>query len=166
MDASQLFVIFVLAGLLLMGAEIFVPGGVLGVIGGGLLIAAVLTGFVAFGQRTGMLAALAILIFLGVSIVLWMQLLPRTRLGRKLTLSTDTAGYSSAAPGLKGLVGKQGVAVSSLGPSGVIRIDGRRLDAVADGQWIEAGSAIRVVQVTGNHVTVRALPADPGTAAS
>ena len=141
-----------------MGAEIFVPGGILGVIGAIALMGAGAAGFTAFGPQRGMLAALSILIFLGLSIVCWMQLIPRSRIGKKLTLETDVGQYRSTARSMKDWLGKEGEAVSSLGPSGVIRIDGHRLDAVAEGHWIEAGSRVRVVHVTGNHLTVRAVP--------
>lgn len=161
MDSTQVFIILVLAGLFMMGAEIFVPGGVLGTIGAIALMIAIATGFVAFGPQKGMMAALLILVFLGISIVAWMQLVPHTRLGKTLTLSTDTAGYKSSAYPLNNLRGKEGHALTPLGPSGVARIDGRRTDVVAEGKWIEAGTRIRVVRVTGSHVTVREIADAP-----
>ena len=161
MDPTTLFIILLLAGLLLMGSEIFVPGGVLGVIGAGALVGAVAVGFVAFGPQQGVLAALSILVFLGISIVLWMQLIPRTRLGKTLTLSADTAGYKSAKTPYNELRGKEGEALSSLGPSGLIKLDGKRMDAIAEGNWIEQGARVRVVQITGNHITVREIPKTP-----
>lgn len=161
MDTNHIFILLVLVGLFLMGAEIFVPGGVLGVIGGMALLAAVVAGFVAFGPQGGMLAAMIILVFLGLSIVLWMHFLPKTRLGKTLTLSTDSAGYKSAATSLRDMVGKTGVAITPLGPSGLIKIDGMRVDAVAEGKWIDSGAQVRVIHVTGNHITVREVAAPP-----
>lgn len=166
MDATLVFITLCCAGLLLMGAEIFVPGGVLGVLGAGALMGAVAAGFVAFGPQRGVLAALLILVFLGVSIVLWMQLIPRSRIGRKLTLAEDVGAYRSSTTVWKDWLGKEGEAISPLGPSGVIKIDGRRLDAVAEGRWIEAGARIRVVHVTGNHLTVRAIENQPDAEAA
>ena len=161
MDITLLFIIFVLTGLLMMGAEIFVPGGILGTIGAISLMAAMATGFAAFGPQKGVLAALLILVFLGVSIFVWMQLIPKTRVGEKLTLSTDTAGYKSTVHSLKDLVGKQGEALTPLGPSGLARIDGQRIDVVAEGKWIEASAKVEVLRVTGSHVTVRAINTSP-----
>jgi membrane-bound serine protease (ClpP class) len=161
MDTTQLFIILVLAGLLMMGAEIFVPGGILGIVGAMALMGAMAVGFAAFGPKNGMLAALAIVVFLGVSIVLWMQLVPRTRLGKNLTLSTDTAGYKSSTSSMRELVGKEGVALTPLGPAGLARIDGKRIDVVAEGKWIDTGARVRVVHVTGSHVAVREVAAPP-----
>jgi membrane-bound ClpP family serine protease len=157
MDPNQLFLIFVIAGLFLMGLEIFVPGGVLGLLGGLCLLIAIIVGFVAFGAEKGTLAALSILVFLGISITFWMTVIPKTRFGQTLTLSTDTAGYKSAKVSLRDMLGKQGVALTPLGPSGLIKIEGQRLDAIAEGKWIDQGAAIKVVSVVGNHLTVREI---------
>lgn len=155
MDATQIFIVLVVIGLLLMGIEIFVPGGVLGVMGGMALIGAVLTGFVAFGPRQGFLAALMILVFLAVSILLWIKLIPNSAIGRSLTLETSTKDYKSTKESLRELMGKEGVAVTPLSPSGVARIDHHRVDVVADGSWIDSGARIRVVNVVGTHIAVR-----------
>jgi membrane-bound serine protease (ClpP class) len=157
MEPTQLFIILVLAGLFLMGIEIFVPGGVLGTLGAITLLAAIGVGYTAFGPQQGTMAALGILVFLAISIFIWMTLVPKTRLGKTLTLSTSTAGYSSAAVSLRNLMGHEGDALTPLGPSGLVKIDGKRLDAVAESKWIEAGARIRVVHVVGNHLTVREI---------
>lgn len=163
MGTDQLFYLCVIIGLLLMGAEIFVPGGVLGVFGGMALLVAVGLGFAAFGPDLGVIAAFAIIIFLGVSIVLWMYLLPKTGLGKRLTLSADSAGFhshgSTAPP--QSMRGKEGVTLTPLGPSGIARIDGQRLDVVAEGTWIKEGARVKVMQIVGNHITVREVPTAP-----
>lgn len=163
--ALQVYLILVIVGLFLIGAEIFLPGGVIGAIGGIALIAAALVGFQAFGIQGGMLSSIAIIVLAGVCIVLWVKYFPKTRMGRHLTLQDD--GKSFKAPDLKALAGKEGVALSTLRPAGIARIDGQRVDVVADGSWIDAGRAIRVVQVEGPRVMVReiAAPSPQGPAA-
>ncbi len=152
----------------MMGAEIFVPGGVLGVIGGLALFIAMGVGFKAFGPSGGITAAFAIIIFLGLSIVLWMVLLPKTSLGKKLTLSTDISG--SHSQGLTDspheLLEKEGIAITHLRPSGIVRIEGQRMDVVAEGTWIEEGARIKVIRAVGNHVTVRKMDDAQETSAS
>jgi membrane-bound serine protease (ClpP class) len=155
MDPTSLYMALLLSGLLLIGAEIFVPGGILGLIGGGCLLSAALVGFNAFGPRGGMIAAMLVLILLGASIVLWIKWIPDSRMGRSLTLANDTGSYKSTTLSYKELEGREGEALTPLGPSGLVRIDGRRLDAMADGRWIDAGARIRVVRVSGNQITVR-----------
>ncbi len=154
---TQVFFILVATGLFLMGAEIFVPGGILGLLGGIALIGAVITGFVAFGPQGGTIAAILILVFLALSIVAWMLIVPRSRLGKALTLSDSTRDYKGTSPKLKDYVGKEGVALTPLTPSGLIKINGERIDVVAEGKWIDKGSRVRVVNATGNHVTARKI---------
>lgn len=53
------------------------------------------------------------------------------------------------------LLGKEGVAATSLRPSGMGLIDGRRVNVAADGEFIERDCRIKVVEVEGNRVVVR-----------
>ncbi len=55
--------------------------------------------------------------------------------------------------------GFSGVAVTDLKPSGLAEIDGRRVDVVADGGAIEAGTRIEVVEDTGFRTLVKATDA-------
>jgi membrane-bound serine protease (ClpP class) len=51
-------------------------------------------------------------------------------------------------------VGMAGVTLTSLRPTGPAEIDGRVVDVVAQGGWIDAGAEVSVVEVDGNHVVV------------
>lgn len=59
-----LYLFLLVLGLILFGLEIFVPGGILGAIGGVLLIGAMIAGFSpeVFGSNGGMLSAILILV--------------------------------------------------------------------------------------------------------
>jgi membrane-bound serine protease (ClpP class) len=163
----ELFAILIIAGLFLIGAEIFLPGGVIGFIGGLCLVAAIVVGFVAFGMQGGLLVALLIIILAGVCLVIWVKYFPKTRMGKSLTLSDDGKTFKSASPEFMDLLNKEGVVVSTLRPAGIATIDGKRVDVVADGSWIESGKPIKVTRVEGVRILVREVaPAagakDPG----
>ncbi len=153
--AIQLYAILVIAGLFLIGAEIFLPGGVIGVLGGLALLAAVFVGFAAFGLNGGLLSALLIIVLAGVCVVLWVKFFPKTSMGRSLTLSKDGKTFKAGSPEFKALEGHVGLVLSTLRPAGIAEIDGRRIDVVADGSWIQAGKRIVVTQVDGVRVLVR-----------
>ena len=89
----ELFAILIIAGLFLIGAEIFLPGGIIGFIGGMCLLGAVVVGFVAFGVQGGILASLFIIFLAGVCLVIWIKYFPKTRMGRSLTLSDDGKAF-------------------------------------------------------------------------
>jgi len=65
-------------------------------------------------------------------------------------------GYVAAGEN-SDLLGKEGVAYSVLRPSGIIDIEGRRVDAVSEGTWIPAGRRVLVVSVQGRRVVVREI---------
>jgi len=58
-------------------------------------------------------------------------------------------------------LGKQGMAVSDLHPSGIAHFEGERVDVVSDGTFIDAGQPIEVVRIDGNRVVVRLAPPQP-----
>jgi membrane-bound serine protease (ClpP class) len=104
----------------------------------------------------GMLAAL-------VGIVVIALLSPKLRLFDALTLKTAitaTAGERVEASQQQGrgdsdLVGKIGVAVSTLRPSGRVEIEGEVYSAEADGSFVEPGRGVKVTRVRGSTITVR-----------
>jgi membrane-bound serine protease (ClpP class) len=87
--------------------------------------------------------------------------LPQSRLGRRFIL--DAAITAQAGPALgtpednaPALVGARGLAATDLRPAGKAMLDGRRVDVVTDGVYIEAGAEVIVAAVEGARVVVRA----------
>lgn len=149
--------IFLLAGVgfLLLLIEVFVPGGVLGVLGGLLLVAAIVLGYVQFGWEAGSI----LLVGLGgtalTGFTIWMSFFPRTAAGRRFMLSKTLVAGSGSPPGDHGLAGWEGVAVTPLRPAGKALIDGRRLDVIAESEFLDAETPVVVVSVDGTRVVVR-----------
>lgn len=150
----EIFFITLIAGLLLIGAELFVPGGVLGVIGVFLLILATVTGYLAFPEY-GPHVALAILLLTVLSMVAWIKFFPRSRFGRKLTVSTDLRDSSATERNVESLIGQSGETVSPLRPGGFALFGDRRVDVVTQGEMIDKGERVTVVDVEGNRIVVQ-----------
>jgi membrane-bound serine protease (ClpP class) len=158
-------ILLVLVGLVLLAVELFViPGfgitGILGILGliAGLtlsLIGAGATAEIVIGAITRV--AVSLLVALAASVVL-LRFLPKLPFGRQLILHTglgaDT-GYASAPESDRQWLGMQGTAVSPLRPAGIADIDGKRVDVVSQGEWIDAGAPITVIRVDGNRIVVR-----------
>jgi membrane-bound serine protease (ClpP class) len=157
-------ILLVLVGLVLLAVELFViPGfgitGILGILGliAGLtlsLIGAGATAEIVIGAITRV--AVSLLVALAASVVL-LRFLPKLPFGRQLILHTglgaDT-GYASAPESDRQWLGQQGTAVSPLRPAGIADIDGKRVDVVSQGEWIDAGAPITVIRVDGNRIVV------------
>jgi membrane-bound serine protease (ClpP class) len=85
------------------------------------------------------------------------RFLPRTTLFRKLELQAATsaaAGYTSSRGEAKALLGAVGVAETMLRPSGKGRFGEKIVDVVTEGDLVEKGATIKIVQVEGARVVV------------
>ena len=63
--------------------------------------------------------------------------------------------FSSQSSELESYVGTQGNAVTDLRPAGIAVINGKRVDVVTRGEYLDKDSAIIVTAVTGNQIIVR-----------
>jgi membrane-bound serine protease (ClpP class) len=158
-------ILLVLSGVVLLVAEIFIiPGfGVAGVLGIAALLSGLSLSLIGGGatwdfilKAVGRVIFSLLLAVVG-SLVL-LRFLPRLPFGKRLILETGlTAGEGYASPPLtdKQWLGKSGIAVSPLRPSGIADVGDERVDVVSDGEFIEAGAQIVVTRVDGNRIVVR-----------
>jgi membrane-bound serine protease (ClpP class) len=94
------------------------------------------------------------------------KILPNTAIGRRLFLDKAPKADRDATPEadrLAELVGKTGVAVTTLRPSGEVKVDGQRVDARAEHAMISKGQRIKVIRSGGTDVVVRPAPETPGS---
>jgi len=92
--------------------------------------------------------------------VLVVRLLPRTSAGRKLFLERtgdDTAAGTPEADKNRELIGKTGTAETQLRPSGAVRVEGRRVIALAESGVIDQGRTVRIIGLSGTDIVVRAV---------
>lgn len=149
-------IVLVACGLLLVVAEIFLPGAVLGLAGAGCLIAAAFLAFERFGAGGGLLFTLAEIVLGAVVVLQAVRWIPRTPLGRGLVLESAVEGAAPAAEN-QALLGAEGVALTPLRPAGSARIRGRRVDVVTEGGLIEPDTAVKVIAVEGMRIVVRRI---------
>jgi len=152
------------AGLLLIFMEVFIPsGGVIGLAAGVCALAGVVS-FWRVSTTWGVTSMLVVMVLVPTALNLALRIMPHTPLGRKLILSqtqeqTDQRAVDEQAElrQAQALVGAMGVALTPMHPVGHAEIDGTRLEVLAEGGAIEAGSRVRVTSVEGNQVKVRAV---------
>jgi membrane-bound serine protease (ClpP class) len=140
------------AGVIFLALEIFViPGvGLAGALGTILLLAGTVGAFVEFGPAGGILTSLV-----AVSAVSGaLYVVARTRVGKALVhQSAQEAG--SSVPSYVDLVDRRGRALTPLRPSGIVRIGDAEIDVVTQGEYVDAGQEVRVIEVEGGRVVVR-----------
>ncbi|MFQ5931833.1 MAG: nodulation protein NfeD [Nitrospiraceae bacterium] len=153
-------------GLVLLGLEIFViPGfGIVGALG----IAALMVGLgmsllgpvPTLGDVTNAVFVLLGALGLGIvgSVILF-KFVERTPLWRRLYLpqkAAKEAGFAASEVRVD-RVGKAGIALTDLRPSGTGLFDGERLDVVTEGDYVDAQASIEIVRDEGYRLIVRRL---------
>ena len=155
MGPFEAIVVLIIVGFLLLAAEVFVPGLVLGLLGGLCLSGAVVIAFAYYDAVTGSLVfvgvcALTVGGFLG-----WMAACPHPAIGRKIMLQTShRQGIGGKLPPAE-LLGAQGRSLTPLRPAGTASIGGRKVDVVAESHFIASDEPIVVVREEGMRVVVR-----------
>lgn len=96
-------------------------------------------------------------LILGVGVYLITVYLPGIPIFRRLILeqATDKASGYQASSDTTDWVGRHGVALSALRPAGSALFDDDRLDVIAQGEFIEAGSPVEIVETHGNRIIVK-----------
>lgn len=152
---GQAIIVLVVVGFLMIAAEVFVPGLVLGTLGGLCLIGAVVLSYVSCGPLWGTVAFTSLAVFSILGFFLWLRIFPHTRLGKKMMLKKSLSSRNSLP--VSDLIGETGEAVTPLRPAGTAIIHGRRMDVVAESGLIESGQKITVVSQEGIRIVVRLL---------
>jgi membrane-bound serine protease (ClpP class) len=140
---TTIIALFVLGSVLIF-FEIFLPGGILGVAGGLAMMAGAVLAFMDYGSSGGVVAVLAGSGLLIASLIIEFKFLPRTRLGKRLFLSTADSGSTQPPIAQDDVVGRECRAETTLAPTGVVLLDGKRYEAFCQGGFVERGTPLRV----------------------
>ncbi len=163
-------ILLFVVGIILLAVEIFVlPGfGVAG-ISGMLIIIASLTlallqnvvfdfSFVDIDQVALALARVVIVFIVGIGVMAFFgrNLLDSGFFQKMVVQEVQDAskGYTVAEEKTTSLIGKTGVAVTDLRPSGKVEVNDQRYDGSAEGEFIDKETVVKVVRVMGHFVYV------------
>ena len=168
--ASVLVILMFVAGVILILLEIFViPGfGIAGISGIILVFVSLFLALVGTGPVIDFNAISRAIIQLSASLLgavilvfLLAKFLPKTSAFKKFVLATaekKEEGFSSHTE-LKDMIGAEGIALTTLRPTGTADFNGKRIDVVTESEYVEKGKKIRVINVEGIKVTVREIKA-------
>ena len=166
--ASVIEILMFIGGVVLILLEIFViPGfGIAGISGIILVIVSLFLSllgshpFIDFDMVSRAITQLALsLLTAFIMIFILSKFLPKTSTFQRFILSeaekTDR-GFSSHSH-LKDLIGKKGIALTTLRPSGTAEINGKRVDVVTESSYVEQGKKIKVIAAEGMRVVVKEI---------
>ncbi|QDV72391.1 hypothetical protein Spa11_05660 [Botrimarina mediterranea] len=160
LDGISIAVLLTLVGSLLVIAEVFFPsGGLLGFLSAACFIGAIYSAYTSGGWFYGLSFAAAEVVLTPVLLYFAFTYLPSTPLGKVLVGAAPTEQEVLPEGDRRTLVGRVGVARSKMLPAGSIEIDGQMLDAVSQGQAIDPGEYVKVVEASRTRLVVRRAPA-------
>jgi membrane-bound serine protease (ClpP class) len=149
-------IIMFVVGLGLILLEFFLPGGIVGIIG---FVSVIASLFLASDNVVHM--GISILIAIGISILASILMIKvfgkKMKLFKRIILTDSTnteQGYISNKSRVE-LIGMEGVALTTLRPSGTVILEGERIDVVSEGGYISQGARVIVVKAEGSRVVVR-----------
>lgn len=148
-------IILQIAGILVLLAEVVLPsGGVLTILAVGLFGYSLYSVFTEVAMSIGMMFVVADIIILPIVLIAGLKLLAYSPVALRKSLK-KTEGVTSQSEKLAGYMGKTGQTITHLRPAGTAFIDGRRVDVVSRGEFIEKERPVTVIAVEGNRVVVR-----------
>lgn len=157
------------AAVVLLVLELFIPsGGMIGILAGIAMIGSVIA-FFRYDSAWGVGVTAAYVVLVPLIVVFFFKYWLNSPWGRRLVLGgneppvddpQEAAARSERerrerVQRLAALVGTEGVAETALRPIGTVRIEGQRLDAMAEQGVIDAGTRIVVVDAYDNQIKVR-----------
>ena len=150
----SLLIIALVLGAGLITLECFMPGlGVPGILGGLLALFGIVFLIPYIGWKV-IFVVLGLIVFVMLMIYLFARSAERG--GNPLVLDSraDKASGFSANDNLESFLGAEGTALTELRPSGIALVNGRRLDVVTNGEFLEKDTPVVVTDVLGRRVIV------------
>ncbi|MCH5287582.1 MAG: hypothetical protein J1E43_09175 [Christensenellaceae bacterium] len=156
-------VICFLIGVGLLVLEAFMPGfGVAGVSGIVVEVVAVAVTWLNHGPVAALGMLLIILSVVAIAISMSLRSATNGRLSKSRLILRETesneAGYRSAED-MEVFLGREGQTTTVLRPTGIAEFDGVRLNVVSEGEFIQSGTAVRIVRIEGSRILVRPVSA-------
>lgn len=149
-------ILLLIAGFILVGIEVVVPGfGLPGISGIACLIGGIL--LTAKTVEQGLTITMIVVVLLAVMLTVILLILKRVRPPFILQDELKAGqGYLNASD-LEYLVGKEGVASTDLKPAGKCDIEGVEFDVRAEGRYVEKGTKVRINRIHENTIMIKEI---------
>ncbi len=146
-------------GIAFLIGELFLPGfGVAGICGVLCLIAVSIMQFMSASPLVATLVTIVLGLILVVMVIIFMRsmkngLLFRSPIVLKDQIESEAVNLTDAKP--ETLIGKTGVALTPLRPSGIALIDGKRYSVETQATFTDKDTEVTVIAVDGPKITVK-----------
>lgn len=141
-------------GLLLTGLEIFVPGGVLGALGGLAIIAACAVAYHNYGLQGAVATFIGAALLVCFTVLIELKILARYGLGQRLFLKSQSNGQLLDTTAQAKLIGKPATTLTKLGPTGLVDVEGKHYEAFSRDGHMPKGESLEVKAVENFRLVV------------
>lgn len=147
--------LLLIAGLSLIVLEIIVmPGLITGILGFLLIISSIVYAFIELGTTGGVFSVL-IALSMYVALIIAIR---KLGLWKKFVLTDETKWKAvNTIEVQNNLIGKEGIALTDLKPTGFIIVEGKKIDASSSGEFIPKNSKVKIISVDGIKITVKKI---------
>ena len=135
-----------IVGVILIAVEVFVPGGIIGVIGVTALVGGIIVAYFEYGSGGALMAGLAAGGLVMIALVIEFAVLPKTPLGKRLFLRKKIKGATEYSHAGNLETGVEGKAATALAPTGLVLIAGKKYEAASRSGFIEKNETVKVVE--------------------
>ncbi len=149
MSISGIIALYII-GLTAISIELFIPGAVVGICGAGCVITSIIFAYLHVSNLLGHILLGIGICFIPIFFITWKKLLTKT-----FAVNASEEGFSSSKNRLEDLISAEGVAITTLRPSGTVVINGSKVDVVSEGEMISKNTKIKVIDVKGNRIVVK-----------
>lgn len=149
-------IILLIAGFVLIGIELMVPGfGAPGIAGIICLVVGVF--LVTDTLEEGILVTVVVIVILSILMAVIMGLMHYRKFKSPIILDTEVRSENAylGEADLNYLLDKEGIATTDLRPAGKGDFDGIELDVVSEGPYVEKGSKIVIYKINANRLIVK-----------
>ena len=153
---TALVITLIIAGLLLLGAElIIIPGfGIAGILGIASIVASCWLAFAHISTTAGIIVIIVNILLVVATTILML----RSKTWKKLSLKTNIDSKVDSSPADKGIeVGSKGTAATRLAPGGRVQIGENTIEAFTRDSIIEPGTEIEVTAIDGYKIYVKQI---------
>jgi len=151
MSTSGIITLFII-GLTAITIELFIPGAIIGICGAGCVIASIIFSYLYVSNLLGYILLGIGMCFIPIFFITWYKLLTKT-----FAVKASEEGFSSARDKLDDLISAEGIAITTLRPSGTANISGNKVEVISEGEMISKNKKIKVTDVKGNRIVVKPL---------
>ena len=150
--------LLLIAGFVLVGTEMVLPGfGAPGITGGICLVAGIF--LTADSVEAGLTITLIVVVVLALMFIVILALFHMKKIKPPIVLQEELKadkGYLSSSD-LKYLIGKEGIAATDLRPAGKCNFEGIEFDVRSEGRYIAKGSKVRISRISGNTLIIKEI---------